>query len=486
MNSTNYSAPPVARELEQWRLRDRSGEVSASEPASVFAIKSLLYPIIPAVTLFVCLVAWGEPFYGPYILVGVLAFLGVADLLDVMPPRISPIAVMALRSCIDIFLRWGVLMVFLYTLLDLSALGHYFSKPVLITWALMTPLVLWIGELTALQMLDRVSQTRRVRTAVVIGASSRAVQLDATLAAKSMLRIEVVGFFDNRDPGRLPAECSGRVLGTLDEVAAYVSNQGIDIVYITLPMSPQPRVIDLLNSLRDSTASIYFVPDLSVFDLVQPRFDLVDGLPVIAVCESPFYGVRGMAKRLSDIVVSSAAIVLLVPVFAFVALGVKLSSAGPVIYRQKRYGLDGKEIIVYKFRSLSIVEDGETSYTPVARNDARVTRFGAFIRKTSLDEIPQLFNVLFGNMSIVGPRPHAVAVNENYRRQIPGYMVRHKVKPGITGWAQVNGYRGGDDLHAMTMRINYDLEYLRHWSLGFDFIIIFKTAFMVWKDRHAY
>jgi putative colanic acid biosynthesis UDP-glucose lipid carrier transferase len=484
MNSTNLSATP-ARELEQWRLRDRSGEVSASEPASVFAIKSLLYPVIPALTLFACLVAWDEPFYGPYILVGVLAFLGVADLLDVMPPRITPLIAMALRSFIDIGLRWAVLMIFLYTLLDLSALGHYFSKPVLISWALVTPIVLWIGEMTAQQVLDRVSMARRTRKAVIIGACPRAVQLDTTLKAKSTLRIQVVGFFDNRDASRLPPECVGRIIGKVEDVASYVSKEGIDIVYITLPMSPQPRVLALLSSLRDSTASIYFVPDFSVFDLVQPRFDIVDGIPVIAVCESPFYGVRGMAKRLSDIVISSMAVVLLAPVFAFVALGVKLSSPGPIIYRQKRYGLDGKEIIVYKFRSLR-VEDENAPLRLVTRNDSRITPFGAFIRKTSLDELPQLFNVLVGNMSIVGPRPHAVSVNENYRRLIPGYMVRHKVKPGITGWAQVNGYRGGDDLHSMTMRINYDLEYLRHWSLGFDFIIILKTAFMVWKDGHAY
>jgi putative colanic acid biosynthesis UDP-glucose lipid carrier transferase len=486
MSSTNYSAPPAARELEQWRLRDRSAEVSASEPTSVFAIKSLLYPVIPAFTLLACLVGWNEPFYGPYVLVGVFAFLGVADLLDVMPLRITPLAVMALRSFIDIGLRWAVLMIFLYALLDVSSLGHYFSKPVLLTWALVTPIALWIGEMTALHMLDRVSHGRRARKAVIVGASQRALQLDTTLRAKSLLRIEVAGFFDNRDVSRLPAECAQRVMGRLEDVAAYVSSEGIDIVYIALPMSPQPRVIELLNSLRDSTASIYFVPDLSVFDLVQPRFDLVDGIPVIAVCESPFYGVRGIAKRASDVAIASAALLLLAPVFALVALGVRMSSPGPIIYRQKRYGLDGKEIVVYKFRSLSVVEDGATSYTQVARNDARVTPFGAFIRKTSLDEIPQLFNVLLGDMSIVGPRPHAVAVNENYRRQIPGYMVRHKVKPGITGWAQVNGYRGGDDLHSMTMRINYDLEYLRHWSLGFDLIIILKTAVMVWKDRHAY
>lgn len=488
MNGTNLSAPALARELEHLRWRGRSGEVSASEPASVFAIKSLFYPVIPALTLIGCLLAYREPFYGPYVLVGVLAFLGVSDLLDSMPPRLQPLSVMALRSLLDICLRWAVLMAFLYTLLDLSALGHYFSKPVLVTWALVTPLALWIAELTAQHVLDRVSQTRRPRKAVIIGTSSRAAELDATLAAKPTLRIEVAGFFHagNEEQGETSPQCRDRILGGLQEVAPFVSKHGIDIVYITLPMSPQPHVLELLSSLRDSTASIYFVPDLSVFEVVQPRFDLVDGIPVIAVCESPFYGLRGMAKRLSDIVISAAAIVLLAPVFVAVAIGVKLSSPGPIIYRQKRYGLDGKEIIVYKFRSLRVLEDGEKSFTPVSRDDERLTRFGAFIRKTSLDEIPQFFNVLFGSMSIVGPRPHAVAVNENYRRQIPGYMVRHKVKPGITGWAQVNGYRGGDDLHSMTQRIRFDLEYLRHWSLGFDFFIILKTALTVWKDRHAY
>jgi putative colanic acid biosysnthesis UDP-glucose lipid carrier transferase len=298
--------------------------------------------------------------------------------------------------------------------------------------------------------------------------------------------VRVTGFFDDRAPRRLPSDDFGECAGDLSEVARFVSRQGVDIVYITLPMTPHPRIVELLNSLRNSTASIYFVPDLSVFDLVQPRFDIVDGIPVIAVCESPFYGLHGILKRLSDIMVSSAALLLLSPVLLAVALGVRLDSSGPIIYRQKRYGLDGKEIIVYKFRSLRVVEDGVQSYTQVARNDARMTRLGAFIRRTSIDELPQLFNVLLGNMSIVGPRPHAVAVNENYRHQIPGYMVRHKVKPGITGWAQVNGYRGGDDLDSMTMRINFDLEYLRHWSLGFDFIIMLKTVTIIWKDSHAY
>lgn len=487
MNSTDYSARQPTPDLEPWRSRARSGEVNASDTFSVFALKALLYPTIPVVTLLLSLIGWREPLYGPYFLVGVLAFLGAADLLDVVPLRAMPASIMALRSLIDISLRWCLLMAFLYLLLKLSDLGHYFDKRVLWSWAIATPFVLWLGEMAAHRALTRATVSpSHTRNAVIVGATARAVQLAQTLAARPGIGVRSLGFFDDRAAARMPQQCHGQILGELADVGEYAARQAVDIVYITLPMTPHPRIVELLNSLRDSTASIYFVPDLSVFDLVQPRFDLVDGIPVIAVCESPFFGMRGLAKRLSDIVISGAALLLLSPLLACVALGVRLSSPGPAIYRQLRYGLDGKEIIVYKFRSLSVVEDGVGSYTQVSRNDSRVTAFGAFIRATSIDELPQLFNVLLGNMSIVGPRPHAVAVNENYRRQIPGYMVRHKVKPGITGWAQVNGYRGGDDLHHMQMRISYDLEYLRHWSLGLDLTIILKTATMIWNDRHAY
>jgi putative colanic acid biosynthesis UDP-glucose lipid carrier transferase len=487
MNSTDYSARQPAPEREPWGSRDRSGEVNANDTFSVFALKSLLYPTIPVLTLLVSLIAWREPLYGPYFLVGVFAFLGAADLLDVVPLRTVPASIMALRSLIDIVLRWCLLMAFLWMLLKLSDLGHYFHKHVLWSWAIATPFVLWFGEMAAQRALTSATVSpSRTRNAVIVGATARGVQLAETLSGRPGLGVRLMGYFEDRLPARVPPQCHGRILGKLEDVGEYAARQSVDTVYVTLPMTPHPRMVELLNSLRDSTASIYFVPDLTVFDLVQPRFDLVDGIPVIAVCESPFYGMRGLAKRLSDVVISGSALLLLSPLLVAVALGVKLSSPGPVIYRQKRYGLDGKEFQVYKFRSLSVVEDGEGSYTQVSRNDTRVTKFGAFIRATSIDELPQLFNVLLGNMSIVGPRPHAVAVNENYRRQIPGYMVRHKVKPGITGWAQVNGYRGGDDLPSMQMRISYDLEYLRHWSLGLDLTIILKTAAMVWNDRHAY
>jgi len=223
-----------------------------------------------------------------------------------------------------------------------------------------------------------------------------------------------------------------------------------------------------------------------VTDLVQGHAGSVCGMPVISVCETPFRGSNGVAKRLSDIFLSVLILLLISPILAAIAIAIKRGSPGPVIFRQRRYGLDGKEIVVYKFRSMTVTEDGG-SIAQAKKNDNRITPLGAFLRKTSLDELPQFVNVLQGRMSIVGPRPHAVAHNEMYRKLIKGYMVRHKVKPGITGWAQVNGYRGETEtLDKMQGRIDYDLEYLRNWSLSLDLFIIFRTVRLVINDQKAY
>jgi putative colanic acid biosysnthesis UDP-glucose lipid carrier transferase len=253
-----------------------------------------------------------------------------------------------------------------------------------------------------------------------------------------------------------------------------------------LPMTEQPRIVRMLTALRDSTVSVYFVPNLFAFDLLQARFDVIGGLPVMAVCESPIFGASGIAKRLFDIGCAASFLLISAPLFAAIALGVRLSAPGPIFFRQRRYGLDGREIYVYKFRSMTVTEDGDAQYRQVTRNDSRVTPFGALIRRFSLDELPQLFNVLIGTLSMVGPRPHAIAVNEQYRKLILGYMLRHKIKPGLTGWAQVNGYRGGDDLESMQKRVDFDLDYLRNWSLLLDISIILRTASIVWTDKQAF
>ena len=209
-------------------------------------------------------------------------------------------------------------------------------------------------------------------------------------------------------------------------------------------------------------------------------------MPVVSVCETPFTGVNGLVKRISDIVLASLILILIMPVLIAVAIAVKYSSPGPIIFKQRRYGLNGDEITVYKFRSMTVCENGN-EVKQAQRNDARVTRVGAFIRKTSLDELPQFINVLQGRMSIVGPRPHAVAHNELYRKQIKGYMIRHKVKPGITGWAQVNGLRGETEtLDKMQARIEFDLDYLRNWSVTLDIKIILMTAIMMLRQPQAY
>jgi putative colanic acid biosynthesis UDP-glucose lipid carrier transferase len=223
-----------------------------------------------------------------------------------------------------------------------------------------------------------------------------------------------------------------------------------------------------------------------VTELIQGRMNNVCNMPVVSVCETPFTGTNALIKRSSDIVLSLMIITLLSPLLLAIAVAVKYTSPGPVIFKQRRYGLDGEEIMVYKYRSMTVCEDGPD--IPQARkDDPRCTSIGAFLRKTSLDELPQFFNVLQGRMSIVGPRPHAVAHNELYRKLIKGYMVRHKVKPGITGWAQVNGLRGETQtLDKMRARVRYDLDYLRHWSLGLDMKIILMTVGVVFKDQYAY
>jgi putative colanic acid biosynthesis UDP-glucose lipid carrier transferase len=473
--------------LAQWKLINPPLGVTSADPGAVFVVKSLLNPVIVVLTLIVCLLYWREPIGGPYVLVGVLAFIGAADFLEIARVRVRNSRLSVLILLMDIALRWALIIGFIWTLIRLSGLSQLLSGSVMSAWAVGTPVTLWAGQI-AVQPLLLMIGLRRVplRRAVVIGVTTVGCRLDDKLRDDPLLHTQVLGFFEQRDPSRLPPERLDRILGSLADLPGFVLRERINTVYITLPMNQSRRVLDLLDALRDSTVSIYFVPDLEVFNLIQARLDHLDGIPLVAVRESPFYGVRGFAKRLCDMLISAGVIMVCGPLLLLLAIAVRVSSPGPVIFKQKRYGLDGEEIVVYKFRTMTVTEDGERNYTQVIPNDSRVTSVGKLLRRTSLDELPQVFNVLEGSMSIVGPRPHAVFVNEQYRRLIPSYMVRHKVKPGITGWAQVNGYRGGDDLESMTRRINFDLEYLRHWSLGLDLMIIIKTATLIWNDKKAY
>jgi len=464
-----------------------SARVTAADTAAVFVIKSLLYPIISVLSLFLCLLMWHETFFGHYFLIAVLTFIGAADFLDVAQVKGWRNWHASLRSFVDLSVRWVLVIGFIWALLHLSGVSGGYNKGVLVTWTLETPVILWLGQVAAQYFLVHSNAAKaQWRSAIIVGVTDLGIRLESTLRRDRHLRTRVLGYFEDRAADRLPAENRKSILGNSTQLAEFVADNDVSVVYITLPMHRDPRVLSLLDSLRDSTTSIYFVPDLFVFNLIQARLDLVNGIPLVAVCESPFYGVHGLAKRLTDMLVAGLGLLVIAPVLLAIALAIRATSPGPVIFKQKRYGLDGKPIVVYKFRSMTVTEDGDANYTQVSRNDRRVTKIGALIRKTSMDELPQLFNVFEGSMSVVGPRPHAVAVNEQYRRLIPGYMVRHKVKPGITGWAQVNGYRGGDDLDSMRKRVEFDLDYLNHWSLAFDLWILLKTTSLVWKDKQAY
>jgi putative colanic acid biosynthesis UDP-glucose lipid carrier transferase len=454
----------------------------------VFAVRSLLFPVVTVLGLLACLLFWRRPLYGSNFLLSVLAFFLVANVFDVAPIRRESGDPHFIRSLFDIVARWLLVVAFLWAVLHLSGRDEFFRDDVMLSWVISTPLLLWLARISSYFLLARDGDGGKTgqRRAVIVGLNELGLRLEGRLQTNPQLRTQVMGYFEDRSPERLPVDGLRRVLGKPAALADYVLRNHISVVYITLPMTHSPRVLDILESLRDSTASVYFVPDMHVFGLVQARVDVIGDLPVVAVCESPFYGVHSITKRASDLLLAGLLLVACAPLLIFTAIGVRLSSPGPIILRQRRYGLDGREILVRKFRSMTVVEDGAAQYTQVTRNDARVTPFGAFIRRTSLDELPQLLNVLEGSLSLVGPRPHVVAVNETYRKQIRGYMMRHKVKPGITGWAQINGHRGGDDLESMSRRVEFDLDYLRNWSLLLDFSILLRTAAVVWSDRRAY
>ncbi len=392
-----------------------------------------------------------------------------------------------LGAAVDIVSSWVVLLAILALCAYATKSFHFFESDVLIAWAIAAPMLQWLATwLGRTVVRRREARPELRRTAVVVGASALGVKVARALQGGESPGIEFAGFFDDRTDERIDADAKERVLGRLGDVAAYTSEHGIREVYITLPLGSQPRIVELLDQLQGTTASLFFVPDVFGISIIQGRLQDMNGVPVVGICETPFTGTNELVKRASDLVIASVIVVLISPLLLAIAIGVKLSSPGPVLFRQRRNGLDGHEITVYKFRSMRTLEDGAV-VRQATRNDPRVTPFGAFLRRTSLDELPQFFNVLQGTMSIVGPRPHAVTHNKEYRQIIKAYMVRHKVKPGITGWAQVNGQRGETDtVEKMRTRVEYDLEYLRNWSLGLDLKIIVQTIKLVFFDRHAY
>ena len=324
--------------------------------------------------------------------------------------------------------------------------------------------------------------TRRV---AIVGTGQVGQRLAGSISSAPWMGLRLLGFYD---VASVPDNTGQQVpvLGDLEQLTEDAREGRIDKVYITLALTAQPHLQDLVKGLSDTTASVYLIPDVFMFELLHARSESINGLASISIFDSPMDGAWSLVKRVEDILLSSMILAMIALPLLLIAIAIKLTSAGPVLFRQRRYGLDGRPIMVWKFRSMSVQENGDV-VNQATRNDARVTPLGAFLRRTSLDELPQFFNVLRGDMSIVGPRPHAVAHNEQYRKQVCGYMLRHKVRPGITGWAQINGWRGETDtLDKMQKRVEYDLEYIEHWSLWLDLKIILLTLFKGFLNKNAF
>jgi len=419
----------------------------------------------------------------------VLSILAATATLAVLPPRNATSQVVSgrLELATNLLLRWAGLVAALLALGYVTKYSEEYSRRVVVTWVLVTPVLLVILSLM-LQSLTRalLMDAAQSRRAIVVGCTQASMELSRRLERHVELGISVAGFFDDRGSDRLGCAKHAQLLGRFGDVAWFVKNRNIDVIFIAIPPGQVARMRDLVHELGDTTASIYYLPDVSGFDVIQQRTSEILGFPVVAMCETPFHGYTGLVKRVMDVAIGSLAVLLLSPLLLGVAWAVKRSSPGPVLFRQRRYGLDGREIMVLKFRTMTVCEDG-ARVTQAARNDQRVTSIGKHLRRWSLDELPQLFNVLQGTMSLVGPRPHAVAHNEEYRKLIKRYMVRHKVLPGITGLAQVRGCRGETArVEDMEARVMYDLEYMRNWSPLLDLQILVATAVAVVKTDRAY
>lgn len=384
---------------------------------------------------------------------------------------------------------WLMVVLALLMLAFATKTSQYYSRLVILSWFITVPVTLIAMRLLVRWLLRYVRRHgANVRTVAVVGHNPVGHRLVKHLNAMPWAGLVVNGFFDHRarEFGDVVVGSSTYSVSSIDELMLKVHAGEIDSVYIALPLNAESRIEALINQLSDTTASVYVIPDLFISELMHSRWINFGGMPLVSVYETPLYGLYGWVKRAEDLILGSLILLLISPLMVTIAIAVKTTSPGAILFKQRRYGLNGAEVEVWKFRSMSVCENGE--HVPQAtKGDARITPLGVFLRRSSLDELPQFFNVLQGSMSVVGPRPHAVAHNEQYRKLIKGYMLRHKVKPGITGWAQVNGWRGETDtLDKMQSRVDYDLEYIQNWSLWLDVRIILKTILVGFRGKNAY
>ncbi|RVC57248.1 undecaprenyl-phosphate glucose phosphotransferase, partial [Mesorhizobium sp. M00.F.Ca.ET.038.03.1.1] len=332
---------------------------------------------------------------------------------------------------------------------------------------------------------------RMERRALIVGGGKAAEQLIRSVEKQPYNDIRICGIFDDRNDKRSPPIVAGYPkLGTISELIEFARIARIDMLIVSLPLTAESRVLQLLKKLWVLPVDIRLSAHSNALQFRPRAYSYIGSVPMLDIFDKPINDWDSVAKRAFDIVFSLVGIILFSPVMLATAIAIKLDSKGPVLFKQKRHGFNNEIIEVYKFRSMFTDRSDPTAKQTVTKNDPRVTRVGRFIRKTSIDELPQFFNSLFGSLSLVGPRPHAIAAQSHnllYNEVVDGYFARHKVKPGVTGWAQINGWRGEMDTNEkIRMRTEYDLYYIENWSMLFDLRILFLTPIRLLNTENAY
>lgn len=366
--------------------------------------------------------------------------------------------------------------------------GDLYSRLWLAEWMMVSLLSLIVSRFILLYLLRLMrSHGLNERRVVIVGAGTMGIKLAETIQQALWTGFRIVSFMDDAAASKPALINDIPVMQLSDQLPEYLQMYQVDEIWITFPLQAEKRVKEILHQLRHSTITTRYLLDIFGLDLLNHSITDLAGFPVLNIRSTPMIGVNRVVKALEDRLIAGMILLVISPLMLLIGLGVKLTSTGPVFFKQQRLGWDGKVIKVYKFRTMMCHVEEKGKVTQATAEDKRVTPFGRFLRRTSLDELPQFINVLQGRMSIVGPRPHALAHNEQYKDSIHVYMQRHCMKPGITGWAQINGWRGETDtLDKMQKRVDFDLYYINNWSLWFDLKIIILTLFRGFVGRNAY
>lgn len=475
--SAVIGSAPSAEPITCASRRVRFGSV---EPA-VLALLKHLDPLVAIIALCACELLLGHSLSDIDAALALLTFVVASPIFGSSSHDAARSGLPLAATYSRILLQWAAIIAVLLFFGFAFKVSVQFSRLVILSWFVSTPIALFGVHLLRVRAYSMFTNNVAARY-IIVGANNVGFELLRRLPAKGFL-----GFFDFRSAARLSQLIDPeKLIGHCKDIAQFARTHGVTAIYVALPLSKVPRINEMIAELRDTTASIYFLPDVFAFDLVQGRLVDINGMPALAVCDTPFHGMDAVCKRAMDVTLAGIALLLASPLIALIALAVRLSSPGPVLFRQRRYGLNGEQINVYKFRTMTVCEDGVV-VPQASRYDQRITPLGRLLRRTSLDELPQLLNVLQGKMSLVGPRPHAIAHNEQYRKLISGYMIRHKVRPGITGWAQVHGLRGETEtLEKMHTRVRFDIDYLNNWSPWLDLKILLRTVLLIIRDDRAY